>query len=1269
MNKKTSSTEISNPSCGYYFSSGIVVSETVYSSASHGPLYNVASRIIVDGGRKAIATAAMAGMLVQNLKTPAKAADVGPGQTKYIYEGQTSNNLTVSGNLTNTANLYVSGITNNTVLQLNGAEYVYSGGVATSSVIGNSGLQYLDGGTVVGTRINNGGILMVEYGKASGTVINSGGRLWLYEPYYEGQYSVEGVVQNAGGIIDGVIVDKEGLVSIKGSNSLGNFYVSGGVASNFIINSGGQFGIFGGSAYNLHQNSGGIIETGVCSGDSTFVSGVNQYGQTMTLKNGVATNFVMASGGYMQITHGGSAVNLVMESGAVLDTIIDPKDGTYISGTNQDGAFSLKDGVASNLIVSAGDIGVFINSGGQAYNLKQYPNDSYDGGMINISGIQPGDGRIVTGTNQSGNPMSLQNGSASDFIINGYAHIMINSGGIAQNPIINSGGLLTVNQGASASGVVQNYAGGIYAVVSGGDTSTYVKGNYYSSAGAVARPFLLQNGSASGFVVEPGDGNDFFDDNMLYYPGLAVSSGGRAVSILNNGGNVNVDVYANDTSTFVSGSNGVNFFRLQNGVASGFIMNRGGYMNVHSGGSAIATRLNGGSINVESGGYVTGNVSQGGGTVSVEVRSGDTATYVSGTASRYDEEANSTVSSSYKYQNGVASNFIVNHGGYMKVYQGGIVRNVAVFGDGLEDYGEFEYCANCLHGNITVYGNNTLYGKTIMSSGGAITLTRTESNTPATLEIENLSASDGVFVMNVDLENKTGDRIDITGSYSGNAYLQLNNTASGATAISGKDLVLVRHPGAGSSSEEYDPEEESKVFDLLGGKYNFGAYSYTLNEAYNEDEDYTYYYLTGSAKGGSHSPVFRAAMTMPQINIVGVNIALNSLEKRMGDLRGMSNNDRDKGVWGRSYYKSMTVKGSAETDLKAVGTEAGYDWIVPKYTEGGNRMYLGFMMGSMSISDIKSSGDDYKNDGEGSTVLAGIYGTYISDNHWFADATFRTGQSKIEMSNYTLSGGTWDKTKFEPKRMFAAASVEGGKQYDMDNYLPGLKIEPKAELQLTYVLGKSVNDNNGDIVKFGGAGYVTGIATLHASYAKRDGGWHGIEPYGELSYAKDFVGEENITYLGATEKSSIKGGSVEVAAGMNMKVSDDMYWHAALNYESGSKKKSYGLDAGIRYMFGGKSAEKHSTVAAKNDVRVEHQKEIVKEVPDAKKTENTIATPEKPKQSVQKKEAVRPETKPAPKKVVTKPAKSNAKTVEKPGYSSDNHPDEYDVVDDFEKSK
>ncbi len=53
-------------------------------------------------------------------------------------------------------------------------------------------------------------------------------------------------------------------------------------------------------------------------------------------------------------------------------------------------------------------------------------------------------------------------------------------------------------------------------------------------------------------------------------------------------------------------------------------------------------------------------------------------------------------------------------------------------------------------------------------------------------------------------------------------------------------------------------------------------------------------------------------------------------------------------------------------------------------------------------------------------------------------------------------------------------------------------------------------------------------------------------------------------------ESDAGGGTIEARLGVNMQLTSILYWHAAANWEDGHSQKSYGADAGIRYMFGGK---------------------------------------------------------------------------------------------------
>ncbi len=193
------------------------------------------------------------------------------------------------------------------------------------------------------------------------------------------------------------------------------------------------------------------------------------------------------------------------------------------------------------------------------------------------------------------------------------------------------------------------------------------------------------------------------------------------------------------------------------------------------------------------------------------------------------------------------------------------------------------------------------------------------------------------------------------------------------------------------------------------------------------------------------------------------------------------------------------------------------------------------------------------------------------ENGWFTDFTLRGGQNKLNLTAKFADSST---VKISPERSFIALSAEGGRSYDFRRNGKGWKAEPKAELQFMNAgaADASVENGNGK-VKFGGASYITAIASANGSYSFIRKNGMLIEPFGEMSYSQDISGTEKITYGNNSENSDMKGGTIELRLGLNMQMKQDLYWHAAASIESGSKKQSFGIDAGIRYMFGKKTAK------------------------------------------------------------------------------------------------
>ena len=485
------------------------------------------------------------------------------------------------------------------------------------------------------------------------------------------------------------------------------------------------------------------------------------------------------------------------------------------------------------------------------------------------------------------------------------------------------------------------------------------------------------------------------------------------------------------------------------------------------------------------------------------------------------------------YSSGVASNTTLNSGA-VNLYEGGLVSGL-----------------NATGGDLNVYGNNTLQGNINLADAQVNINHTTGMNT---LGIENLSANNAVFNMNVDLETQTADKLNITDSYSGNANLKLTNVAPTAQATTGDGIKLV---------EFADTATVNGTFDLLGGKWDEGGYVYKLAQgtAAGTGQDY---YLRNTQE---LTDTFKTMLNVPIMNVVIAQTGMNSLQKRLGDLRAMDNTQAKQGVWVRSYYKDMTVDDLIKTDANLFGAEAGYDWLFR--AEEPTKLYAGVLVGFVSTRNIKTKKSDGVYDkGDGEAPGVGVYATLLNENGWFVDLAARNFWSKLDMKNHSATG---TELAYKPNRNVVAASVEVGKSINSElarNKF--IRIEPKVEIGYMHASAEnaSVGDTGNDI-RYNAANYVNAKAGVLLAYnAVRDNGLL-IEPLLELAYRYEFAGKDDLAYAGATDKSDLSGGTLEVNAGLDMQLTKNLYWYGLGSYEAGNIVKGWGVHAGIRYAFGG----------------------------------------------------------------------------------------------------
>lgn len=889
-------------------------------------------------------------------------------------------------------------------------------------------------------------------------------------------------------------------------------------------------------------NSQIIYSAGVA--DSTTIYG----GLQVVSPGGVATNTTMYQDGWQFVSSGGVASN----------TTINPGGQRVSSG-----------GVANTTIINSGGA-QHLQSGGVA-----------NATTINSRGWQNVEGGgLANGTtiNSLGWLNVASGGVASNTTINSVGHLGVSSGGVANETTIHSGGsqnvyvggvvsdttihdggLQFVHAGGKTYNVRQHSGGKMFVIVSGGDAETYVEGT-----NASGEAFSLQSGRASNFILYSGGSQHVKSGGVasattIHGGEQYVSAGGVASATTIHGGAQYVSAGGTALETTIhGGTQDVS----AGGVASNTTINEGGLQNVSSGAVVSATIVAGGTQNVSSGGKAYNVVQYSGGNINADVYGGDTSTYVSGTnASREAFTLQNGVASNFilyagglqnVYSGGVASATTINEGGTQNVYSSGVASNTTLNSGAVNLYeGGLISGLNATGGDLNVYGNNTLQGN-INLADTHVNLNHTTGMN--TLGIENLSANNAVFNMNVDLETQTADKLNITDSYSGNANLKLTNVAPTAQATTGDGIKLV---------EFADTATVNGTFDLLGGKWDEGGYVYKLAQgtAAGTGQDY---YLRNTQE---LTDTFKTMLNVPIMNVVIAQTGMNSLQKRLGDLRAMDNTQAKQGVWVRSYYKDMTVDDLIKTDANLFGAEAGYDWLFR--AEEPTKLYAGVLVGFVSTRNIKTKKSDGVYDkGDGEAPGVGVYATLLNENGWFVDLAARNFWSKLDMKNHSSTG---TELAYKPNRNVVAASVEVGKSINSElarNKF--IRIEPKLEIGYMHASAEnaSVGDTGNDI-RYNAANYVNAKAGVLLAYnAVRDNGLL-IEPLLELAYRYEFAGKDDLAYAGAAEKSDLSGGTLEVNAGLDMQLTKNLYWYGLGSYEAGNIVKGWGVHAGIRYAFGG----------------------------------------------------------------------------------------------------
>jgi len=676
---------------------------------------------------------------------------VGSG-TQSIIDSGIANSTTISDS--GYQNISSGGVTNSTVINSGGEQNVSSGGGANSTTINSGGCQYVfSGGAASDTILNYYGEQDVfSGGTASNTTINSGGRqgVWSGGTASNTTINSSGAAVITGGTVNGINQQSGGAIRADTSATItagtntrtdghSAFSIVGGIASNFLLENGGELDVLSGHT---------AIDTIIASG-----------GQQIVYSGGVTSNAIVNSGGWENISSGGivsgmltiaggdvslddaasvsglATISYVLAAANTDKALVTVNGGTLGAGItiyslNLDntaaGSYILADGVdltgmngktfsvtdnGQNVNVQVGASYTFADGDKLSLNFTDSTRDQLTA-TLTAGGAVPAftplvSSQTVTGeTVGSGTQSIINSGIANSTTINSGGEQNVSSGGVTNFTVINSGGEQNVSSGGAANSTTINYYG--YQVVSSGGVASDTILNYYGeqdvSSGGAANNTMVNSGGWQG-VWSGGTANN----TTINSSGAAVITGGTVNGInQQSGGAIRAGTDAIITGGTNTRTDGHSAFSIIGGIASNFLLENGGELDVLSGHTAIDTIIAyGGCQNVSSG--------------------------------------------------GMTSNIIVNSGGDMNVNSGGIVSGTLTIagGDvGLDDAASVSDLATISYVLAAANTDETL----IFVSGGTLGV----GVTAYSLNLDNAAAGTYILADGADLSGMDGKTFSVT---------------------------------------------------------------------------------------------------------------------------------------------------------------------------------------------------------------------------------------------------------------------------------------------------------------------------------------------------------------------------------------------------------------------------------------------------------------------------------------------------------------------------
>jgi outer membrane autotransporter protein len=403
-----------------------------------------------------------------------------------------------------------------------------------------------------------------------------------------------------------------------------------------------------------------------------------------------------------------------------------------------------------------------------------------------------------------------------------------------------------------------------------------------------------------------------------------------------------------------------------------------------------------------------------------------------------------------------------------------------------------------------------------------------------TLTVGELSGR-GVFDMRINLDNATGDLLNVTGQASGFHHVNVANT--GAQVVPAEfDALRIIHTEGGDAE-----------FELVGNqnRADLGVYSYAL------EQQGTDWFIVGSGK--IISPSTQSALALFNVGPTIWNSELSTLRSRMGEVRGQESG----GGWIRTYGNRFNASLDSGVDYqqKQHGLSFGADAPVPV---GDGQLLVG-LMGGYSKSDLDLSRGT---SGQVDSYYVGAYGTWLSEEGYYLDGVVKLNKFHNE-SKVAMSDGA--KAKGDYSNMAVGGSVEFGKHIKLpDDYF----VEPYAQLSSVWIDGSDYTLDNGLQAKTRQTQSVLGKvgATVGRQFGLEDGGV--VQPYVRVAGAHEFSRSNDVKVNDQRFDNDLFGSRAELGAGVSVSLSERLQVHADFDYMKGEHvEQPWGANVGLRLAF------------------------------------------------------------------------------------------------------